>query len=176
MTKIAAQCTRHCAALFLGNFSLLFPSFLSSCNCNVNPSLLLGLCLCLYNPFSLLIVVYYYLLPGFMCICCLVSLSLSLCLVVYPTPDYHCSVFGPVSTVCDGSWICCSCCCYLILPTFLCLGSPYFFHILSCLLVVAVCHVIFSPFLASLCSHFVDCCVIFSCHKWTVTSSLSSFL
>ena len=76
MTKIAAQCTRHCAVLVLRNLSLLFPSFLS--RCNVNPSLLLGLCLCLYNPFSLLIVVYYFLLPGFICICCLLSLSLSL--------------------------------------------------------------------------------------------------
>jgi len=72
MTKIASQCTRHCAALVLGNFSLLFPSFLSRCNVNR---------LCLYNPFSLLIVVYYFLLPGFICICCLlcVSLSLSCC-------------------------------------------------------------------------------------------------
>ncbi len=76
MTKIAAQCTRHCAALVLGKFSFIFPSFLS--RCNVNPSLLLGLCLCLYNPFSLLIVVHYFLLPGFICICCLLSLSLSL--------------------------------------------------------------------------------------------------
>jgi len=104
MTKIAAQCSRHCTVLVLRNFSPLFPFFLSSCN--VNPLLLLGLCLCLYNPFFLLIVVYYYLLPGFIC-----------------------SVVGPVSTVCDGSWICCSCCCYLILPTFICLCSPYFFHI-----------------------------------------------
>jgi len=62
--------------LVLRNLSLLFPSFLS--RCNVNPSLLLGLCLCLYNPFSMLIVVYYFLLPGFICICCLLSLSLSL--------------------------------------------------------------------------------------------------
>ena len=124
MTKIAVQCTRrHCAALVLGNFSLLFPSFLSSCN--VNPSLLLGLCLCLYNPLCLLIIVYYFLLPGFICMCCLLSLSHSF-LLWYPTPDYHCSVVGPVSTVCDESWICSSCCCYLILPTFLCLVSPYF--------------------------------------------------
>ena len=143
MTKIAVQCTRHCAALVLGNFSLLFPSFLS--RCNVNPSLLLGLCLCLYNPFSMLIVVYYFLLPGFICICCLLPLSLTF-LLWYPTPDYHCSVVGPVSTVCDGSWICCSCCCYLILPTFNCLCSPYFFHLLSCVLGVAICHVIFLHF------------------------------
>ena len=74
-----------------------------------------------------------------------VSLSLTF-LLWYPTPDYHCSVVGPVSTVCDGSWICCSCCCYLILPTFICLCSPYFFHLLSCVLVVAVCHVIFLHF------------------------------
>ena len=80
MTKIAVQCTRHCAALVLGNFSLLFPSFLS--RCNVNPSLLLGLCLCLYNPFSLLIVVYYFLLPGFICICCLLCLSHTFLVVV----------------------------------------------------------------------------------------------
>ena len=76
MTKIAAQCTRHCAALVIENFSLLFPSFLS--RYNVNPSLLRALCLCLYNPFSLLIVVYYLLLPGFICICCFLCLFLSL--------------------------------------------------------------------------------------------------
>jgi hypothetical protein len=62
--------------LVLRNFPLLFPSFLSSCN--VNPSLLLGLCLCLYNPFSLLIVVFYIFFPGFICICCLLSLSVCL--------------------------------------------------------------------------------------------------
>ena len=71
MTKKAAQCTRHSAALVLGNFSRPFPSFLS--RCIGNPSLLLGLCL--YNPFSLSIVAYYFLLPGFICICCLLSLS-----------------------------------------------------------------------------------------------------
>ena len=103
-----------------------------------------------------MIVVYYFLLPGFICIatCCLYLFLLFF--LWYPTPDYHCSVVGPVSTVCDGSWICCSCCCYLILPAFLlCLGSPYFVHLLSCLLVVAFCHIKFSPFLSSLCSHFV---------------------
>ena len=126
--------------------------------------------------FSLLIVVYYFLLPGFICICCLLSLSHTLSCCGTQLLITHCSVVGPVSTVCDGSWICCSCCCYLILPTFICLCSPYFFHLLSCVLVVAVCHVNFSPFLSSLCSHFVDCCVIFSCLKQTVTSSLSSFL
>ena len=149
MTKIAAQCTRHCAELVLRNFPLLFLSFLISCNCNVNPSLLLGLCLCLYNPFSLLIVVYYFLLPGFICICCLLSLSHTLSCCGTQLLITHCSVVGPVSTVCDGSWICCSCCCYLIFPTFSCLGSPYFFHLLSCsfVLVVAVCHINFSPFL-----------------------------
>ena len=80
-----------------------------------------------------------------------VSLSLTF-LLWYPTPDYHCSVVGPVSTVCDGSWICCSCCCYLILPTFICLCSPYFFHLLSCVLGVAICHVIFSIFVIPLLS------------------------
>jgi hypothetical protein len=40
-------------------------------------------------------------------------------------------------------WICCSYCCYLILSTYICLlgRSPYYFHLLSCLLVVAVSHI-----------------------------------
>ncbi len=100
MTKIAAQCTRHCAALVLRNFFLLFPSFLS--RCNVNPSLLLGLCLCLYNPFSLLIVVYYFLLPGFICICCFLSLSLSLSCCV---PNSWLSLFSCWTCVYCLWWI-----------------------------------------------------------------------
>jgi len=119
-----------------------FPLLLS--RCNVNPSLLLGLCL--YKPFSLLIVVYYFLLPGFICICCLLFLSHTLSCCGTQLLITHCSVVGPVSTVCDGSWICCSCCCYLIISTCICLCSPYFFHLLSCVLVVAVCHVFFLHF------------------------------
>jgi len=65
-------------ALALANFSLLFPFFLSSSCYVLISSLLLGRCLCLYNSLSLLIAVYYFLLPGFICICCLLSLSLSL--------------------------------------------------------------------------------------------------
>jgi len=119
-----------------------FPLLLS--RCNVNPSLLLGLCL--YKPFSLLIVVYYFLLPGFICICCLLFLSHTLSCCGTQLLITHCSVVGLVSTVCDGSWICCSCCCYLIISTCICLCSPYFFHLLSCVLVVAVCHIIFLHF------------------------------
>ena len=174
MTKIAAQCTRHCAALVLGNFSLLFPSFLS--RCNVNPSLLLGLCLCLYNPFSLLIVVYYFLLPGFICICCLLSLSLTHFLVV--VPNSWLSLFS--------CWTCVYCLWWILDLLFLLLLPhpsdiylPLFSLFLPSPLMCVSCGCLshnFYSFLSSLCSHFVDCCVIFTCHKWTVTCSLSSLL
>ncbi len=163
MTKIAAQCTRHCAELVLRNFPLLFLSFLISCNCNVNPSLLPDLCLCLCNPLSLLIVaVYYFLLTGSsaypaysLSLSCVQLLDLCLWILdllflLYPSN--------------------------ISLPWFF-LGCFFPFPLLvSYLLFVAACHVNFSPFLLSLCSHFVDYCVIFSVTSKEVTSFSYLFL
>ena len=165
MTKIAAQCTRHCTALVLRNFPLHFLSFLISCNCNVNPSLLPDLCLCLCNPLSLLIVAeYYFLLTGSsayaaysLSLSCIQLLLLDLCLWILNL------LFLPYPS-------------NISLPWFF-LGYFFPFPLLvPYLLFVAACHIIFSPFLLSLCSHFVDYCVIFSVTSKEVTSFSYLFL
>ena len=93
MTKIAAQCTRHCAALVLRNPLLLSPTFLISFD--ITQSLLLDLCIC--NLISSLLI-------GVECnnFCSSVHLHyatnhISLFFFLWCiTPDYYCLVDGSV--------------------------------------------------------------------------------
>ena len=151
MTKIAAQCTRHCAALVLRT-----PPSFSPCSSSVVIELNH---FCWIFVFAILsprcwlewsVIVF---VPRFICIMPqIISLSISSC---------GASLLITVVRLMD-LWIL-----DLLLPhssnISLALVPSSFFPLLSfsCLLFVADCHVNFPPFLSSLHSHFVDCCVTF---------------
>jgi hypothetical protein len=94
MTKIAAQCTRHCTAFVLRNPPFLFPSFLIICDIQLH-----HFCWIFVFVFAILSM-----LIGVECtsFCSLVHLHyatyhLSLSFFLWcSTPDYRCSVDGSV--------------------------------------------------------------------------------